>query len=179
MRRTRIRRRCQRPVRVPHPTHQSSRFRICRRVHIVAGARQAALRSARLILDLTPCEDYSSESRRRACVVAKTGVSHTPGVGFVVGGPSPYEFPGYSELDISQQVLIHRCITTQLRRVRRKTHDTDGRYITGARVPATRVLPHEASPLSGEPASPCDGAAPGTRLWPISDDRYISICRRR
>ena len=132
-----------------------------------------------LILDLTPCEDYSSGSRRRACVVAKTGVSHTPGVGFVVGGPSPYEFPGYSELDISQQVLIHRCITTQLRRVRRKTHDTDGRYITGARVPATRVLPHEASPLSGEPASPCDGAAPGTRLWPISDDRYISICRRR
>ena len=104
-----------------------------------------------------------------------TGVSHAPSAVFCVWRPLPVS-PTPSTSTNSQgtpnsiyprQVLI----TAQLMRVRRKTYGTDERHITGARAPATRVLPHEASPLSGEPASPCEGAVPGTRH--DTDGRYM------
>jgi hypothetical protein len=98
----------------------------------------------------------SSGSRRRSCVVATRGYRTVLALLWVAPPPHithPIRTPRVvlraPNSIYPRQVLI----TAQLRRVRRKTHDTDDRYITGARVPATRVLPHEASPLSGEPGA--------------------------
>ena len=55
--------------------------------------------------------------------------------------------------------------------MRRKTYGTDDRYIAGARAPATQVLPHEASPLSGEPAGERPSLVAGERPALLAGER--------